>query len=167
MQHTLSVLVNNKPGVLARVSGLFARRGFNIESLAVSPTNDPAVSRMTILVTTEPGKGDGDVIVEQIAKQLNKLIDVIKVVDYAGQDVVSRDLMLIKVNANKTTRPEIMQLCDVFRAQIVDVTDRTLMIQIAGQSNKLEAFRNLLQPFGIREMVRTGKVILTRGAGLT
>lgn len=167
MQHTLSVLVNNKPGVLARVSGLFARRGFNIESLAVSPTNDPAVSRMTILVTTEPGKGDGDIIVEQIAKQLHKLIDVIKVTDYAGQDVVSRELALIKVNANKTTRMEIMQLCDVFRAQIVDVTDKTLMIQIAGQSNKLEAFRNLLQPFGIREMVRTGKVILTRGAGLT
>ncbi len=167
MQHTLSVLVNNKPGVLARVAGLFARRGFNIESLTVSQTNLPEVSRMTILVATDNGKDDGERVVEQITKQLNKLIDVIKVADYIGSDVVRRELALIKVKAGKNARGEIIQLCNIFRAQIVDVSEGSLMVQVAGESKKIDAFKGLLQPFGIKELVRSGEVILTRGAGLT
>lgn len=156
--HTLSVLVENKPGVLARVAGLFARRGFNIESLAVNITDDPKTSRMTIVVG-----GDDDTI-EQITKQLNKLIDVIKVQDHAGEEVVERELALLKVNCGMEQRPHIVQLVEIFRASIVDVGAETMTIEITGGSDKIDAFVELVRPFGIREIVRTGKITLSRGS---
>ena len=161
MQHTITALVENTPGVLARVSGLFARRGFNIESLAVSITEDPSVSRMTIVVT-----GDERAL-EQIEKQLNKLIEVVKVFDYANTPAVERELALIKVQAGPDRRAEVMQICDIFRAKILDVSERTLTIEVTGPVAKVDAFQNLLSPFGIKELVRTGKIVLTRGARST
>jgi len=158
MQHTITVLVENKPGVLARVSGLFARRGFNIESLAVSITADPTVSRMTIVVS-----GDESVL-DQINKQLNKLIDVIKVLDYTGQAIVERELAMIKVNAEARNRGEIMQIVDIFRAKIIDISDRTFTIEVTGSVEKINAMENLLAPYGIQELVRTGKIAMARGA---
>jgi len=157
MQHTITVLVENKPGVLARVSGLFARRGFNIESLAVSITDDPMVSRMTIVV------GGDETVLEQITKQLNKLIDVIKVIDYTGTAVVERELALIKVNAETKSRAEIMQLVDVFRAKIIDISDRTFTIEVTGSLEKIDALEPLLEPYGVLELVRTGKIAMARG----
>jgi len=157
-QHTITVLVENKPGVLARVSGLFARRGFNIESLAVSITADPTVSRMTIVVT-----GDAAVL-DQISKQLNKLIDVIKVLDYTGQPIVERELAMIKVNAEPRARGEIMQIVNIFRAKIIDISDKTFTIEVTGSIDKVNAIENLLMPYGIQEMVRTGKIAMARGA---
>lgn len=156
--HTLSVLVENRPGVLARVAGLFARRGYNIESLAVSTTDDPKTSRMTIVVG-----GDDDTI-EQITKQLNKLIDVIKVQDHTGEEVVERELALIKVDCELEQRPHVIQLVEIFRASIVDVGADTMTVEITGSSDKIDALIELLRPFGIREIVRTGKVILERGS---
>lgn len=158
MQHTITVLVENRPGVLARVSGLFARRGFNIESLAVSITDDPMVSRMTIVVT-----GDATVL-EQITKQLNKLIDVIKVIDYINMATVERELALIKVNAEAKSRPEIMQLVDIFRAKIIDISEKTFTIEVTGSVDKVSAIEDLLEPYGIQELVRTGKIAMARGA---
>jgi acetolactate synthase-1/3 small subunit len=155
--HTLSVLVENRPGVLARIAGLFARRGFNIESLAVNITDDPKTSRMTIVVG-----GDDDTI-EQITKQLNKLVDVIKVHDHTGESVVERELALIKVNSEMEQRTPIIQLVEIFRASIVDVGADTMTIEITGDSEKIDALVELLRPFGIRELVRTGKIILERG----
>lgn len=157
MQHTITVLVENKPGVLARVSGLFARRGFNIESLAVSITDDPTLSRMTIVVT-----GDASVL-DQINKQTKKLIDVIKVIDYSGVPILQRELALIKVTAKPAKRGEIMQIVDVFRAKIVDISETTFTIEVTGSVEKVDAIEHLLQPFGIREVVRTGKIALARG----
>lgn len=156
--HTLSVLVENRPGVLARIAGLFARRGYNIESLAVSTTDDPKTSRMTIVVG-----GDDDTI-EQITKQLNKLIDVIKVQDHTGEDVVERELALVKVNCELEQRPHVIQLVEIFRASIVDVGADTMTVEITGSSDKIDALIELLRPFGIREVVRTGKIILERGS---
>ena len=160
-QHTITALVENRPGVLARVAGLFARRGFNIESLAVSITEDSSVSRMTIVVY-----GDERTL-DQIQKQLNKLVEVIKVYDYADAVAVDRELALIKVNAPTDKRAEIMQMCDIFRAKIIDLSDRTLTIEITGPVAKLDAFQNLLRPYGIRELARTGKITLPRGARAT
>lgn len=157
MQHTITVLVENKPGVLARVSGLFARRGFNIESLAVSITDDPTVSRMTIVVS-----GD-DSTLDQINKQSNKLIDVVKVIDYSEVPILTRELAMIKVDAEAAKRAEIMQIVDVFRAKIIDISETTFTIEVTGNVDKVDALENLLKPFGIREIVRTGKIALARG----
>jgi acetolactate synthase I/III small subunit len=158
MQHTITVLVENKPGVLARVSGLFARRGFNIESLAVSITDDATVSRMTIVV------GGDNAVLEQISKQLNKLIDVIKVFDYTGESLVERELAMMKVNAEPRNRGELMQIVDIFRAKIIDVSDKSFTIEVTGSIEKVNAIENLLAPYGIQEMVRTGKIAMVRGA---
>lgn len=157
-QHTITALVENRPGVLARVAGLFARRGFNIESLAVSITDDVTVSRMTIVVS-----GD-DAVLEQITKQLNKLIDVIKVIDYTDMPVVERELAMIKVNAEPKNRAEIMQLVDIFRAKIIDISERTFTIEVTGSVAKVNALESLLEPYGIQEMVRTGKIAMARGS---
>ena len=161
MQHTITALVENTPGVLARVAGLFSRRGFNIESLAVSITEDPGVSRMTIVV------GGDNRVLDQIQKQLNKLIEVIKVYDYQNTPAVERELALIKVTATPERRAEIMQICDIFRGKIIDVSERTLTIEVTGPVEKVDAFQALLQPYGIKELVRTGKIVLTRGARAT
>jgi len=160
-RHTLSVLVENKPGVLARVAGLFARRGFNIESLAVSETEDPDTSRMTIVVSGPPRT------LEQISKQLYKLIDVIKVFDYTDAAVIERQLALIKVRCTKETRSEIIQITDIFRAQIVDMSPESITVEVTGNTRKIAAVRNLLEQFGILEMVGTGSVVLVRGLQLT
>lgn len=157
MRHTLSVLVENHPGVLARVSGLFSRRGFNIESLAVSITEDTTVSRMTIVV-----EGDEREL-EQITKQLHKLIEVIKVYDYTDAPVVERELALIKVSGSADNRGGIMQIADIFRAKIVDVSERSFIIEVTGAVDKVDAIEALLRPYGIQEVVRTGKILLQRG----
>jgi len=157
MKHTLSVLVENKPGVLARVSGLFSRRGFNIDSLAVGVTENPTISRMTIVV-----EGD-DRILEQVIKQLNKLIDVIKVSDIKPESSIDRELALIKVEAGPKERSEVMQIADIFRAKIIDVGAKTLVIEVTGDVSKINAMTDLLRRFGIKEMVRTGKVSMLRG----
>ena len=157
MQHTITALVENKPGVLARVSGLFARRGFNIESLAVSITDDPTVSRMTIVVT-----GD-DSVLDQINKQTFKLVDVIKVIDYSEIPILERELAMIKVNAESHQRAEIMQIVDIFRAKIIDISDSSFTIEVTGNVDKVDALETLLKPFGIMEVVRTGKIALARG----
>ncbi|MGB3908161.1 MAG: acetolactate synthase small subunit [Methanomethylovorans sp.] len=157
MKHTLAVLVENRYGVLSRVAGLFARRGYNIDSLAVGITEDPTISRMTIVV-----RGD-DLVLEQVTKQLNKLIDVIRVTDLGTEDTVERELVLIKVNADVKNRSEIMQIADIFRAKIIDVASKSMVIEITGDENKIKAIEQLLKPFGIKEMVRTGKIALRRG----
>lgn len=157
--HTLSVLVENKAGVLSRVTGLFSRRGFNIESLAVGPCEEPGMSRITIVVI-----GD-DAQVEQVMKQLNKLIDVIKVSDLSDNERVERELALIKVTAEVgTTRAEIMQLAEIFRAQIVDVSPKSLILQVIGDTEKLDALEKLLRQYGVKEFVRTGTVGILRGS---
>ena len=156
MRHVLGVLVENQPGVLAKVAGLFSRRGFNIESLAVGTTEDPTVSRMTIVV-----EGDENVI-EQVAKQVNKLIDVIRVADIA-KDSVARELALIKVHTTPATRNEIIQIVSVFRAQVVDISKDSLIIEITGDQDKVSALQEMLKDFGIKEMVRTGIIAVDRG----
>jgi len=158
MQHTLSVLVQNKPGVLARTAGLFSRRGYNIESLTVGITENENVSRMTIVVA-----GD-DTVVEQVTKQLNKLIEVIKVSDLTKESYVDRELVLIKVTADKSNRGEIMQLVDVFRARIVDVAAKSLIIEVTGDAGKITALIDTLKQFGVKEIVRTGTLALGRGS---
>jgi len=158
MKHTLAILVENKPGVLTRVAGLFSRRGFNIESLAVGVTENADTSRITIVVS-----GD-DHVLEQVEKQLNKLIDVIRVSDIPPDESVSRELALIKVGVDSATRAEVMQIVDVFRAKIVDVGIKSLVIEVTGDENKINAMEQLLRHFGIKEMVRTGKIAMNRGA---
>jgi acetolactate synthase-1/3 small subunit len=157
MKHTISVLVNNRPGVLARTASLFARRGFNIDSLAVSTTQDRAISRMTIVVEGP------DAVLEQISKQLYKLMDVIKVLDHQDEAVINRELALIKVNAEAGARGEIMQTVSIFRANIVDVADRSFTIEVTGSADKVDALIGLLHQYGIREMMRTGRIVLSRG----
>lgn len=157
MRHTLAVLVENKYGVLSRVAGMFSRRGYNIDSLTVGVTDDPTMSRMTIVV-----KGDDDVM-EQVTKQLNKLIDVIRVIDLRTEDSVERELALIKVKSDVNTRSEIMQIADVFRAHIIDVGSKSMTVEVTGDEGKITAIEQLLKPFGIKEMARTGKVALSRG----
>ncbi|VVB95231.1 Small subunit of acetolactate synthase [uncultured archaeon] len=158
MKHTLAILVENKPGVLTRVAGLFSRRGFNIESLAVGVTENADTSRITIVVS-----GD-DHVLEQVEKQLNKLIDVIRVSDIPPDESVSRELALIKVGVDSTTRAEVMQIVDVFRAKIVDVGIKSLVVEVTGDESKIKAMEQLLRQFGIKEMVRTGKIAMNRGA---
>jgi len=156
MRHTISVLVENRFGVLARVAGLFSGRGFNIESLSVGETIDPSVSLMTIVTT-----GD-DQIVEQITKQLNKLIDVIKVVDFMDVDHVEREMVLIKVAPKKSDKLEFLKLAEIFRGRIVDSGPTTLTVEVTGDEKKIAAFIELVKPFGIKEFVRTGKVAIAR-----
>ena len=155
--HIISCLVENHPGVLAHISGMFSSRGYNIESLAVGTTRDPSISRITIVC---PGD---DAIIEQIIKQLRKLIDVIRVVDISQSEHVERELMLIKVTATSETRSEIMQITNIFRARIVDVHPECLAIEVVGTLDKNEALLDLFRPFGIVEMTRTGRVALHRG----
>jgi acetolactate synthase-1/3 small subunit len=157
MRHTISVLVKNEFGVLSRVSGLFSARGFNIESLTVAETLDPEFSRMTIV--TE----GNDQIIEQILKQLRKLIDVIKVSDLTGKRFVERELALIKVRAEETTRAEVLRTVDIFRCKVVDVTPKTYTIEVTGTEDKILAIIDLLSPMGIREIIRTGRVAVPRG----
>lgn len=161
MKHTLSVLVENKPGVLSRVAGLFTRRGYNIDSLAVSPTEDPARSRMTIAVDASRFP------VEQITKQLDKLINVIKIRDMDPENAVSREMALMKVAADARTRSEVIQLVEIFEARIIDVTPESLTIQVTGETDELLNFEQLLRPFGLIELVKTGVVALSRGASGT
>ena len=156
MRHTLSVLVENKFGVLTRISGLFSGRGFNIETLNVAPTQDATMSRMTIVV-----KGD-DAVLEQITKQLNKLVEVIQVQDFQDNEYVDRELVLLKVNVDSKTRSDVMQICDIFRAKIVDVAHQALTIEITGDESKVSAFLELMAPFGVRDITRTGKVAMPR-----
>lgn len=157
MKHTLSVLVEDKPGVLAKISGLFGRRGFNIDSLAVGPTEDETISRMTIVVESE------DRSLEQVTKQLHKLISVIKIQDLDPENTIERELVLIKVNTEPDFRPEILEIVDIFRAKIVDVSPKSLVIEITGTTAKLEAVEELLRPYGIVELVRTGRIAISRG----
>ena len=157
MRHTLAVLVANKPGVLARVSGLFSRRGYNIESLAVGMTENPEISRMTIVVA-----GDDRVLL-QVTSQLSKLIDVISVSDLPKSESVDRGLALIKVAADTDTRAEVMQIAGIFRAKIIDIGAETLVIEVTGDKGKIGAIEDMLGRFGIREVVRTGRVALHRG----
>ncbi|MCF6096085.1 acetolactate synthase small subunit [Thermovorax subterraneus] len=158
MKATLAVLVENHPGVLARVAGLFARRGFNIESLAVGPTDNPEISRMTIVV-------DGDErIIEQIKKQLNKLIDVIKVSFIEPENSVSRELVMIKVNTEPEKRSEIIGIAEIFRANIIDVSRDSMIIELTGDKDKVNAMEEILRPFGIKELVRTGIIAMNRGS---
>jgi len=156
--HTLSVLVENRAGVLSRVAGMFSRRGFNIESLAVGPCEEPNMSRITIVVNGDDG------VVEQVMKQTNKLIDVIKVSDLTKRESVERELALIKVAAETgPSRAEILQIADIFRAQVVDVGSKTLVLQVTGDTSKIDALEKLLRQYGIKELVRTGKIALLRG----
>ena len=156
-RHTLSVLVENKPGVLMRVSSLFARRGFNIHSLAVGPTEHPDVSRMTIVVNVENKP------LEQVVKQLNKLINVLKIVELDKDGAVERELLLIKAKADAATRAQILEIADIFRSKIVDVAPNALTIEATGTPDKLTALQDLLEGYGVRELVRTGLVALARG----
>jgi acetolactate synthase-1/3 small subunit len=155
-RHILSVLVQNRPGVLARIALMFSRRGYNIHSLAVGPTEDEDVSRLTIVIGTEA------IQLEQIVKQLNKLVQVLKITEL-GEDAIERELQLVKVAAAAETRAQIIELADVFRARIVDVGHDSITIEAAGNPRKLEAMLDLLQPFGIREFVRSGTISLARG----
>jgi acetolactate synthase-1/3 small subunit len=156
-QHTIAALVENRFGVLSRVAGLFSARGYNIESLSVGETLDPTVSRMTIVV-----HGD-EFVIEQVTKQLHKLIDVIKVTNLTDEDHVQRELMLVRVNAEPQHRAEILRTADIFRAKVVDVTPLSFTLEATGDDEKLEALIELLRPMGIQELVRTGKVAITRG----
>jgi acetolactate synthase-1/3 small subunit len=156
-KHTISVLVENKFGVLSRVAGLFSARGYNIESLSVGETLDPSVSRMTLVVS-----GD-EFVIEQVMKQLHKLIDVIKVNDLTDESHVERELVLIRVNAEPQHRAEIMRTADIFRAKVVDVTPLSFVLEATGDEGKLEALLELLRPMGVQEIVRTGKVAISRG----
>ncbi len=158
MKHTISLLVENKPGVLSRVAGLFSGRGFNIESLSVAETIDPHVSRMTILTT------GNDQVLEQITKQLNKLINVIKVVDFKSNEYVARELALIKVTVTEATRSEILSIVDIFRGKVVDVSSESYTIEITGDEEKVLAIIDLFRPMGIKEIARTGCAALTRGS---
>ena len=161
MKHTLSVLVENKPGVLTRVAGLFARRGFNIDSLVVAETENPAVSRMTITVEEQ------DQPIEQVTKQLHKLINVLKITDLDPADSVERELLIIKVRADARSRSEIMQIVEIFRAKIVDVGTEVILIELTGAREKVSAFMDLVSPFGVVELMRTGRMAMSRGRRAT
>jgi len=157
-KHTVSVLVNNQPGVLQRVSGLFGRRGFNIESITVGESEELGLSRMVIVTT-----GDDNTL-EQISKQLYKLIDVIKVIDLSSNPMVARELALIKVNAEPASRPEILGIVETFRAAVVDIGPNSIIVQVVGDSDKIDAMVELLRPYGIRELSRTGATAMIRGS---
>ncbi|PRW62628.1 acetolactate synthase small subunit [Actinopolyspora mortivallis] len=157
-RHTLSVLVENVPGVLARVSGLFSRRSFNIESLAVGPTEHPEISRMTIVVSVEEQP------LEQVTKQLNKLVNVIKIVELDPGSSVQRELLLVKVRADASVRSQVLETVQLFRAKVVDASPEALTIEATGDSDKLDALLRMLEPYGVREMVQSGMVAIGRGA---
>ena len=157
MRHVISVLVENEPGVLSRISGLFSGRGFNIESLNVAETLDPTISRMTLVTT------GNEQIIEQIIKQLNKLVNVIKVFDLTGSDYVEREMALIRVNAENSSRAEVLRILEIFRGRVVDVSPKSYTFEITGDEKKIQAVVELLAPFGIIEIVRTGKVAIARG----
>jgi acetolactate synthase-1/3 small subunit len=161
MRHTISILVENEFGVLARVAGLFSGRGYNIESLSVAPTMDPTVSRITLVT-----HGD-DQVIEQIEKQLNKLISTIKVTDFTGQQHVERELVLLNVAVDDRTRGEVVNIVDIFRGKIVDVSRKSYVIEVTGTEDKISALIELLKPIGIKDIVRTGKVAMFRGTRLS
>jgi acetolactate synthase-1/3 small subunit len=156
MRHTISILVENKFGVLTRVAGMFSGRGFNIDTLNVGPTLDASASRMTIVV-----RGD-DKVLEQVTKQLEKLVDVIDVQDFRDEEYVDRELVLLRVGATSKTRAEVMQICDIFRAKIIDVQAEKLAIEVTGTENKINKFLSLMESFGISDLTRTGKIALAR-----
>ena len=158
MKHTIAVIVENKAGVLTRIAGLFSRRSFNIDSLSVGATDNPEYSRMTIAV-----QGD-EVVLEQVIKQLSKLINVIRVSELEPGESIERELAIIKVSADKESRSEIMQIVNIFRAKIIDVSHRSMIIEVTGDEEKIDAIVQLLRQFGIKEMARTGKVSMVRGA---
>src|SRR5512136_2282638 len=158
MKHTIAVIVENKSGVLTRIAGLFSRRSFNIDSLSVGGTDNPDYSRMTISV-----RGDRDVL-EQVIKQLSKLINVIRVSELDPSESVERELALIKVSADKQNRSEIMQIVNIFRAKIIDVSHRSMIIEVTGDEEKIDAITQMLRQFGIKELVRTGRISMVRGA---
>jgi acetolactate synthase-1/3 small subunit len=156
-KHVLSILVENKPGVLARIAGLFARRGFNIDTLAVGPTEDENISRITLTV-------DGAVHpIDQVTKQLHKLVNVLKIRDMEPEETIAREMALFKVTAAVESRAEIMQFAEIFRADIVDVSRRTMTIEVTGSADKIEAFERMIRPHGLVEMVRTGEIAIARG----
>jgi acetolactate synthase-1/3 small subunit len=156
-KHVLSILVENKPGVLTRITGLFARRGFNIDTLAVGPTDDEAVSRITLTL-------DGALHpIDQVTKQLHKLVNVLKIRDLEPEEALARELALFKVSADGSGRSEVMQICEIFRAKIVDVNKRSVVVEVTGTHDKIEAFEGLVRPFGLIEMARTGEIAIARG----
>jgi acetolactate synthase-1/3 small subunit len=157
-RHTLSVLVEDKPGVLARIAGLFSRRGFNIESLAVGPTEHPDISRMTIAVNVE------DSPLEQVTKQLNKLVEVIKIVELDREASVTRELVLVKVAATAENRGQVLDTVQLFRAKVIDVASDAITVQITGNAGKIADFLRIMEPFGIRELVQSGMVAIGRGS---
>jgi acetolactate synthase I/III small subunit len=157
-KHVLSILVENKPGVLARIAGLFARRGFNIDTLAVGPTEDPNISRITLTL-------DGAVHpIDQVTKQLHKLVNVLKIRDMEPEETISREMALFKVTSAVENRAELMQFAEIFRAKIVDVSRRTMTIEVTGSAEKIEAFERMIRPHGLVEMVRTGEIAIARGS---
>jgi acetolactate synthase-1/3 small subunit len=160
-KHILSILVENKPGVLSRIAGLFARRGFNIDTLAVGPTDNERLSRMTLTLdgATHP--------IDQVTKQLHKLVNVLKIRDLEPEETLARELALFKISADGANRAEVMQVCDVFRAKIVDLGKRSLVVEVTGTYEKVDAFERLVRPFGLIEMARTGEIAIARGRGET
>jgi len=160
-KHVLSILVENKPGVLSRIAGLFARRGFNIDTLTVGPTDDEQLSRVTLTV-------DGAMHpIDQVTKQLHKLVNVLKIRDLEPAGTVTRELALFKIAADGAARAEAMQVCEIFRGKVVDVTRRSLVIEVTGTTDKIEAFERMVRPFGLIEMMRTGEIATSRGRGET
>jgi acetolactate synthase I/III small subunit len=160
-KHVLSILAENKPGVLARIAGLFARRGFNIDSLAVGPTQDTSLSRFTLTV-------DGAAHpIDQVTKQLHKLVNVLKIRDLEPEEMVVRELALFKLSADADTRPQILQYTEIFRGKVVDVDKRSVTVEVTGSDDKIEAFERMVRPFGLIEMVRTGEIAVSRGRGAT
>src|SRR5438270_9122959 len=160
-KHILSILVENKPGVLTRIAGLFARRGFNIDTLAVGPTDDERFSRMTLTL-------DGAVHpIDQVTKQLHKLVNVLKIRDLEPGETLSRELAMFKIATDGSSRTDVMQICEIFRAKIVDVTKRSVVVEVTGTCDKIEAFERLVRPFGLIEMARTGEIAIARGRGET
>ena len=160
-KHILSILVENKPGVLTRIASLFARRGFNIDTLAVGPTDDERFSRITL--TLDGAKHP----IDQVTKQLHKLVNVLKIRDLEPHETLARELALFKVSADGATRAEVMQICEVFRAKIVDLDRRSLVVEVTGTCDKVDAFERLVRPFGLVEMARTGEIAVARGRGET
>jgi acetolactate synthase-1/3 small subunit len=160
-KHILSILVENKPGVLTRIAGLFARRGFNIDTLAVGPTDDPTMSRITLTLdgATHP--------IDQVTKQLHKLVNVIKIRDLEPTETVARELALFKISADGSSRAEVMQMVEIFRGKIIDVAKRSVIVEVTGSWEKIEAFERMVRPFGLIEMARTGEIAISRGRGET
>ena len=160
-KHILSILVENKPGVLTRIAGLFARRGFNIDTLAVGPTDDPTLSRITLTL-------DGAMHpIDQVTKQLHKLVNVIKIRDLEPTETVARELALFKISADGASRAEVMQMVEIFRGKIIDVSKRSVIVEVTGSWDKIEAFERMVRPFGLIEMARTGEIAISRGRGET